>query len=113
MKKFFYFYVEILMRPVIMEAEKRKKEMATFTKKQFKKRIEELKEKLQDLRLEFEDLQSDLETESGDIEPYEGRNDLTSLQMERQEWLDNTASTIEETVSRLQDGEDNLDYIEE
>ena len=86
--------------------------MANLTKTQARKRIAELKEKLSDLRLEFEELQSDLEMESSDICEYEGRNELTELQQERQEWLDNTASTIEETVMSLQEAEDNLDYIE-
>ena len=87
--------------------------MATYTKTQFKKRIEELKERLSDLRMEFEELQSDLETEAGDIEPYEGRYDLTNLQQQRQEWLESTCSTIEETVMSLQEAEDNLEYVEE
>ena len=86
--------------------------MANLTKTQAKKRIAELREKLSDLRLEFEDLKSDLEMESSDICEYEGRIELTELQQERQEWLDNTASTIEETVMSLQEAEDNLDYIE-
>ena len=86
--------------------------MANITKTQFKKRIEELKEQLSSLRLEFVELQSDLESESCDIEPYENRSDLTPLQEERQEWLDNTASTIEEVVVSLQEAEDNLDYVE-
>ena len=86
--------------------------MANLTKTQARKRIAQLREKLSDLRLEFEELQSDLEMESNDICEYEGRNELTELQQERQEWLDNTASTIEETVMSLQEAEDNLDYIE-
>lgn len=86
--------------------------MANLTKTQARKRIAELKEKLSDLRLEFEDLKSDLEMESSDICEYEGRSELTELQQERQEWLDNTASTIEYTVNSLQEAEDNLDYIE-
>lgn len=86
--------------------------MANLTKTQARKRIAQLREKLSDLRLEFEDLKSDLEMESSDICEYEGRNELTELQQERQEWLDNTASTIEETVMSLQEAEDNLDYIE-
>ena len=86
--------------------------MANLTKTQARKRIAQLREKLSDLRLEFEELQSDLEMESSDICEYEGRNDLTDLQQERQEWLDNTASTIEDTVNSLQEAEDNLDYIE-
>ena len=56
--------------------------------------------------------QSDLEMEANDIEAYEGRNELTELQQERQEWLENTASTISDTVTSLQDAEDNLDYVE-
>lgn len=86
--------------------------MANLTKTQARKRIAQLREKLSDLRLEFEDLKSDLEMESSDICEYEGRNELTELQQERQEWLDNTASTIEDTVNSLQEAEDNLDYIE-
>ena len=86
--------------------------MANLTKTQARKRIAQLREKLSDLRLEFEELQSDLEMESSDICEYEGRNELTELQQERQEWLDNTASTIEDTVNSLQEAEDNLDYME-
>ena len=86
--------------------------MANLTKTQARKRIAQLREKVSDLRLEFEELQSDLEMESSDICEYEGRNELTELQQERQEWLDNTASTIEDTVNSLQEAEDNLDYIE-
>ena len=86
--------------------------MANLTKAQARKRIADLRERLSDLRLEFEELQSDLEMESSDICEYEGRNELTELQQERQEWLDNTASTIEDTVNSLQEAEDNLDYIE-
>ena len=67
---------------------KEENDMANYTKTQLKKRIEELKEKISDLRVELEDLQSDIESESGDIEPYEGRSELTGLQEERQEWLD-------------------------
>lgn len=79
--------------------------MATFTKTQFEKRIEDLKEKISGLKEELgevqdalEELQGDLESESSDIEPYEGKSDLTPAQEERQEWLDNAAATIEETL---------------
>ena len=99
------------MREPNLQKEEEKK-MATYTKTQFKKRIELLREKLSDLRLEFEELKEDLETESGDIEAYEGRLELTGLQQERQEWLDNTAYTIEDTINSLQEAEDNLDNIE-
>lgn len=63
--------------------------MATFTKTQFEKRIEDLKEKISGLKEELgevqdalEELQGDLESESSDIEPYEGKSDLTPAQEE-------------------------------
>ena len=86
--------------------------MANNTKTQLKKRIEELKEKISDIRVELEDLQSDIESESRDIEPYEGRSELTGLQEERKEWFDDTARTVEEATSSLQEAEDGLENIE-
>ena len=87
--------------------------MANYTKTQFKKRIEDLKEKLISLRLEFEELQSDLQSESDDIVPYENRNDLVPAQEQRQEWLDNTAQSIEYVVDSMNEAESNIDEIEE
>lgn len=40
----------------------------TYSKTQFKKRVEELKERLNDLVVELEELQGDLESESHNIE---------------------------------------------
>ena len=89
-------YSYLLERYICMPKEE--KVMANITKAQFKKRISELKDKISDLRFELEDLQSDLETESSDIEPYENRYELTELQEQRQEWLDNTASHVESAI---------------
>ena len=63
--------------------------------------------------MEFDELQKDLEIKASDIEPYEGRYELTELQQERQDWLESTVSTIEETIMFLQEAEDNLDYLED
>ena len=87
--------------------------MATYTKSQFKKRIETLKDQLSDLRLEFDTLKEDLECEANDIEPYEGRYELTELQEERKAWLESTAETIERFLDSLEETEYELDEIED
>ena len=46
-----------------------------------------------------------LEEESEGIEPYEGKDDLTEAQNQRQEWLDDTASICQEFLDGL-DGTD-------
>lgn len=87
--------------------------MATYTKTQFKKRIETLKDQLSDLRLEFDTLKEDLECEANDIEPYEGRYELTELQEERKGWLESTAEVIERFIDSLEETECELDEIED
>ena len=87
--------------------------MATYTKSQFKKRIEALKDQLSDLRLEFDTLKEDLESEANDIEPYEGRYELTELQEERKAWLESTAEAIERFLDSLEETEYELDEIED
>lgn len=87
--------------------------MANLTKTQIKAKVKNLVEQISTIRMELEELQSDVEMERDDIEPYEGKDDLTEAQEERQEWLDNAASQIEEMVMNLQEVEDkecDLDY---
>ena len=86
--------------------------MATYTKTQLKKRINDLKEKISDLRMELEELQSDLESESSDIEPYENKYELTPQQEERQEWLDSTAENVGYAVDSMNEAEEYLDEVE-
>jgi chromosome segregation ATPase len=80
--------------------------MANLTKTQIKAKVKNLIEQISTIRMELEELQSDVEMERDDIEPYEGKDDLTEAQEERQEWLDNAASQIEEMVMNLQEAED-------
>lgn len=86
--------------------------MANITKTQIKSKLKDLFERISTIRMELEELQSDVEMERDDIEPYEGKDDLTEAQEERQEWLDNTAHTIEEMVNSLQEAEDKECEIE-
>lgn len=83
----------------------------THSKTQFKKRANEIKEKLENLLTDIEELQSDLENESADIEPYENKNDLTDAQYERQEWLDEQVSNVEQAQTSVQDAIDYLEYL--
>lgn len=83
--------------------------MSNITKQQFKKMIQNLNEELSNIRLKFEDLQSDLENESSEIEPYDGKENLTTAQEERQQWLDETATIIDDLVSTLSQAEDDLE----
>lgn len=89
------------------------KKNGKLNKTQIKAKVKNLVEQISTIRMELEDLQSDVEMERDDIEPYEGKDDLTEAQEERQEWLDNAASQIEEMVMSLQEAEDresDLDY---
>lgn len=86
--------------------------MANITKTQFKKKIEEYKDRLQDLLLDLGEFQSELDEEAECIEPYENKNELTTQQEERKDWLENTSQTIGEVMDGLENELSNLDYIE-
>ena len=86
--------------------------MANITRTQFKKRIEEMKDRLSDLYLDLESLKEDLDNEACEIEPYENKWDLTDQQEERKEWLENTSTQIEEVMYKVEEANDDLDYID-
>ncbi len=86
--------------------------MAELTKTQIKKRVKTLLEKLESIKEELTELKDDVENESYNIEPYEGKNELTKSQEQRQEWLD----SVSEALGSLIDGmdKDELEgYMEE
>ena len=68
--------------------------MANLTKTQIKKRAEMLVNMLEDFRLEVEE-------EKDSIEPYEGKDELTTAQEEREEWLDNACDKLLEAIDSL------------
>lgn len=45
------------------------------------------------------------------IEPYGDNCDLTEAQEEKQEWLDDSASTLDEIIDSLDSSKDDLDSI--
>lgn len=70
----------------------------TYSKTQFIKMLREVYDKVDTIKML-------LEEESEGIEPYEGKDDLTEAQNQRQEWLDDTASICQEFLDGL-DGTD-------
>lgn len=59
-----------------------------MTKTQVKSKLRKLLEQLGDIRAELEDLQYEVEETKDSIEPYEGCNELSAEQEERQEWFE-------------------------
>lgn len=93
--------------------------MANITKAQIRSRKNKLYEKLDelladlyDLRDAIEELKDEVEDESASIEPYEGCNDLTNEQTERQEWLEAAAESLDSAYSNIDEVLDNLNYAE-
>ena len=90
--------------------------MANITKTQIRKRTKELYDRIQklidgelsDIKCELESLKDEVEEESSNIEPYEGFNDLTPEQEERQEWLESATSSLDDAFNCLDETEDNL-----
>lgn len=85
--------------------------MANITKTQIKKRVQMLIDQLEEIGNLLMELQDDIDCEVSDIEPYEGKDDLTDAQYERQEWLEETSSIIEEQVESISEITSNLEEI--
>ena len=85
--------------------------MANITKTQIKKRIEKLMDQLTEIGNELMNLQDEIDCEVEDIEPYEGKDELTEQQEERQEWLEETSRTIEEQVENISEINSYLEEI--
>lgn len=85
--------------------------MANLTKTQVKSRLQKITEQLEELLNQIEDLKTDCEDEAENIEPYDGKDELTEAQEERQEWLTDTAYTLDTQYDSLADIISELDYI--
>lgn len=67
-----------------------------MTRTQYKKAVKELLDKLEALKAEFDDLAYEAQDEADGMEPYEGKEELTAQQEERQEWLSDLSSALTE-----------------
>ena len=65
-----------------------------MTKSEMKARIRKALEALGNIKDELDDMKSEAECTYDEIEPYEGRNDLTEAQEERQEWFESVADAL-------------------
>ena len=79
-----------------------------MTKTQAKSQLQKLIDRLEDIRTELEMLGDDIQDTADNIEPYGDAYDLTPLQEERQEWMQDTADSIIDEVSNLEDIISNL-----
>ena len=74
------------------------KEDKHMTKAEIRKQLKELLAKMADLQSDFDILKGDVEDTLGEIEPYEGRSELTPQQEERQEWLEELSSALDDVI---------------
>lgn len=68
----------------------------TYNKTQFQKMLRKIYDQVEDVRML-------LEEESESIEPYEGKDELTQAQEERQEWLDNAQITCQDFLDNIEE----------
>lgn len=81
-----------------------------MTKTQAKSKLRKLKEMLENITCEIEDLKQDIDDTAESIEPYEGCNDLTQEQYDRQEWFEEVGSNLEDLIDSINQF---TDYVEE
>lgn len=83
-----------------------------MTKTQAQKKIRELLETLSSAREEAEDLRDESEETYESIEPYEGMNELTPAQEERQEWFDCLTSALNDLCDNIEEAQNYLEEME-
>lgn len=72
-----------------------------MTKTQLRSRLRKLLDKLGDIRAELYDLRDEVEETKDNIEPYEGYDDLTPEQEERQEYFEEAYNALDEVLDSL------------
>ena len=80
-----------------------------MTKSEAKKLVRELLSKVWELKDATEDLAAEVDDTYNEIDPYEGRDELTTAQEERQEWFSELSDKLNEAVSALETIDDDLD----
>ena len=82
-----------------------------MTKTQIRKQVRELKERYESLIADLEELRDEVEDTVDNIEPYGDRYDLTQAQEERQEWLEDVVSAMNDIIDSCEwdDLDDQLD----
>ena len=83
-----------------------------MTKNEAKRVIRELLNQVDDLRFALEDLERDASETCDEIEPYEGRDELTPAQEERQEWFSDLSDKMNEALSELDNIQGDLEEMD-
>lgn len=73
-----------------------------MTKAKAKNTLLAIIEKVARIREEVSDLNADVDETYNEIEPYEGRDELTPAQEERQEWFSNLNDKLNDAESTLE-----------
>lgn len=87
--------------------------MANITKTQIIKRAGKIADQINDGKFaeakdELESLKDEVRDEADNIEPYDGKDDLTPQQEERQEWLNETADALDSIYDEIESAIDTL-----
>lgn len=85
--------------------------MPIITKNQIRSQLKKILELLEQASDKLADLQNDTSEEVDNIEPYEGKEELTPQQEERQEELQEIADQLDEQISNLDDIKSELENI--
>lgn len=86
--------------------------MANLTRTQLRKRIRELIEQAENLKSDLEEIQSEAEDERDSIEPYDGKDELTEQQEERQGWFECACDQIDYALDNIDEFINNLEEID-
>lgn len=80
-----------------------------MTKTQMKSALIKMLEKLGEARDEVEELRSEAEETRDSIEPYDGKDELTEAQEQRQEWFDDLEYILSDLVSDIEESANELE----
>lgn len=67
-------------------------------KDEAKRALRKLIERMEELQADAEELKYEIEDAAESIEAYEGRDELTQAQQERQEWFEEQASALDDII---------------
>lgn len=78
-------------------------------KNQLESRKAIILEKLEEIRDLMSDLRDEAEETLNEIEPYEGKDDLTPAQEERQDWFDSQREALDNAIDDIDNIVSNLE----
>lgn len=80
-----------------------------MTKNQARASLKKIVEKLENALSDLEDLKNEVEETKDNIEPYEGKEELTTEQEERQEWFEDLFSVLDTAYDNIEEQREELE----